>query len=146
MGTISQIGLTTAGRTDETSVRDTFEACLRSLEEIERRLAAGPLVGSAGFESVFGAWLAFCEASSLVLNAPGNLRRGRPVWLRRDVGLVARLKRAAAKRQWLEQAASEPQLVVIANSRRELADDIDYLNAAPLARFMLAVFAVFTRA
>ncbi|MFY9780142.1 MAG: hypothetical protein WAJ85_06500 [Candidatus Baltobacteraceae bacterium] len=126
-------------------MRDSFEACLRSLEEIERRLTAGHLTGSAGFESIFGAWLAFCEASSLVLNAPGNLRRGRPVWLRRDVGLLTRLKRAATRRQWLEQAASEPKLVVISNSRREFADDIEYLNAAPLARFMLALFAVFGR-
>ncbi len=81
-----------------------------------------------------------------MLNAPGNVRCGRAVWLRRDVGLLTRLKRAAARQRWLEQAASRPALVVITNPRRELADDIDYLNAAPLARFMLACFAVFSRA
>lgn len=105
----------------------------------------GHATGPAGFEAIFGAWLAFCEASSLVLNAPGNLRRGRPVWLRRDVGLLTRLKRAATRRQWLEQAASAPKLVVLSNSRRELADDIEYLNAGPVARFMLGLFAVFGR-
>jgi hypothetical protein len=122
-----------------------LDACLRSLEEIERRPTSGTLAGSAGFEAFFGAWLAFCEASSLALNAPGSLRRARPAWLRRDVGLLARIKRAATKRQWLEQTASEPRLVVLSNPRRELVDDVEYLNAAPLARFMLALFAVFSR-
>ncbi len=126
-------------------MRDSIEACLRSLEEIERRLSAGSLVGATSFESVFGAWLAFCEASALVLNAPGNLRRARPVRLRRDVGLLTRLKRAATRHQWLEQAATQPKLLVVTKARRELADDIEYLNAAPLARFMLALFAVFSR-